>query len=150
MVQELKGWHVLGMFIVGFGIIISVNLTLAYNAVATFPGLEVKNSYVASQNFDRERAAQEALNWDVAAKVERGSLWLTIDRDGTAVQPQIEKATFGRATYAGVDQFPVFTWTGDGFVAPVDIAEGNWNLRLEARAADGTPFRQRIVVEVVR
>lgn len=46
--KELTGRHVLLMFVAGFGIIIAVNLTLAFSAVRTFPGLEVKNSYVAS------------------------------------------------------------------------------------------------------
>ncbi|MEL7345657.1 MAG: FixH family protein, partial [Pseudomonadota bacterium] len=49
--RQLTGWHVFGMFALAFGIIISVNMTLAFQAVRTFPGLEVKNSYVASQAF---------------------------------------------------------------------------------------------------
>ena len=58
----LKGHHVLIMFVGGFSIIIAVNMTLAFNAVSTFPGLETKNSYVASQSFDADRAAQEAVD----------------------------------------------------------------------------------------
>lgn len=150
MAREINGWHVLAMFVTGFGIIIAVNLTLAFNAVKTFPGLEVKNSYVASQNFDADRAAQLALDWDVAAKVEKGALWLTIDRNGVPVEVEITKATFGRATSVRDDQTPQFTWTGNAYVAPIDLSPGNWNLRLEALAADGTPFRQRIVVRVVK
>jgi len=42
MIKEIKGWHVLSGFVFAFGIIISVNLTLAVKAVGTFPGLEVK------------------------------------------------------------------------------------------------------------
>ena len=58
---QISGRHVFAGFALAFGVIISVNLTLAYNAVQTFPGLEVANSYVASQQFDANRAAQEAL-----------------------------------------------------------------------------------------
>jgi hypothetical protein len=47
-------------------VIISVNLLLAFKAVSTFPGLEVKNSYVASQGFNDRKAAQEALGWTCA------------------------------------------------------------------------------------
>ncbi|HBR40028.1 MAG TPA: nitrogen fixation protein FixH, partial [Sulfitobacter pontiacus] len=54
--RPLTGWHVLAMFIGGFSIIISVNLALAFNAVRTFPGKETESSYVASQNFDTDRA----------------------------------------------------------------------------------------------
>ena len=52
---KLTGGHVLAMFVAMFGVIITVNMILAFSAVKTFPGLEVKNSYVASQSFDRDR-----------------------------------------------------------------------------------------------
>ena len=63
MTKQLTGRHVLMIFCGAFGIIIGVNLLLAWSAVSTFPGLEVKNSYVASQQFDERKAAQEALGW---------------------------------------------------------------------------------------
>lgn len=140
MTRELKGWHVFCGFAAAFSVIIAVNLTLAFNAVATFPGLEVKNSYVASQSFDADRAAQEALGWDVSATVEEDVLKLFILKDGTAIAPVIEKATFGRATNVSADQTPVFTFDGTALVAPVIAHGGNWNLRLEARSEDGVLF----------
>ena len=148
MTRELTGRHVLIGFVVAFGIIISVNIALAVNAVRTFPGLEVKNSYVASQEFDESRAAQEALGWEVSAKVVGGELILTIDDANGPVQPAIEKAIFGRATSVRDDQVPEFAHNGTAFAAPVMSDGGNWNLRIEARAEDGTLFRQRIVVNV--
>lgn len=45
---ELKGWYVLFMFLLGFGIIILVNLMLVFNVVWMFLGFEVKNFYVVS------------------------------------------------------------------------------------------------------
>lgn len=147
MQRTLTGWHVLAMFGVCFGVIVSVNLTLAFNAVHTFPGLEVKNSYVASQSFDADRKAQLALDWDVRAYMDRGSLVLDIARDGVPVQARIVSATFGRATNAGQDQTPIFVFDGTVYRAPVQIAPGNWNLRLVAQADDGTRFKQRIIVE---
>ena len=146
---EIKGWHVLGAFVLAFGIIISVNLTLAFNAVKTFPGLETKNSYVASQAFERNRQAQTRLDWDVGAVVEGGVLTLSVMKDGQAVEPLIERATFGRATHVGADQTPDFAFNGSAFTAPVTAGPGNWNLRLVARAEDGTRFEQRIIVKVV-
>jgi nitrogen fixation protein FixH len=65
-VREIKGWHVLAFTVAAFGVIIAVNLVMAYKAISTFPGLEVENSYVASQTFDADRKAQEALGWTVA------------------------------------------------------------------------------------
>lgn len=133
-------------FALGFGIIISVNLTLAFNAVRTFPGLEVKNSYVASQAFQADRAAQTALGWDVTATLEGGVLALEILEDGQPIAPEITGAVFGRATTVAADQTPEFTFDGRRLLAEVDAGAGNWNLRLSARSANGTEFRQRIIV----
>lgn len=143
---ELKGKHVAAMFVTGFGIIIAVNLTLAWNAVQTFPGLEVKNSYVASQSFDADRSAQLALGWDVTARLLGDQLVLEIAKDEQPVEPEIVSAVFSRATSIAVDQIPQFTFDGTAFSAHVEAGIGNWNLRLVARAADGTTFRQRIIV----
>lgn len=150
MTRELTGWHVLGITVAAFAVIIGVNLTLAFKAVGTFPGLETKNSYVASQSFDADRAAQLALGWDVSAVVAGESLRLTIlGPDGQPVDPVRMSAVFGRATHVGADQVPAFAFDGTAHVAPVGTLErGNWNLRLEAEAADGTLFRQRIVIRV--
>jgi len=146
---EIKGWHVATGFVMAFSVIIAVNLTLAYNAVKTFPGLEVKNSYVASQSFDADRAIQEALNWDVSATLHGDELTLTVLEDGRAIAPQIESATFGRATHVAQDQTPEFTFDGHTLRAPVHGGSGNWNLRLKARGADGSLFQQRVIVRTL-
>lgn len=143
---EVKGWHVFGIFALAFGVIISVNLTLAFNAVKTFPGLEVKNSYVASQSFDADRAAQVALGWDVDAHLDGNELVLAITQDDQPLEIVIEDAVFGRATMVKADQTPDFVFDGNVYRAPVNADAGNWNLRLKARAADGTLFQQRVIV----
>ncbi|MEL6521877.1 MAG: FixH family protein [Pseudomonadota bacterium] len=146
MITELKGWHVLAMFGSAFGIIIAVNVTLALNAVASFPGLEVKNSYVASQSFDRDRRAQQALDWEVDAWLQDDLLILRITRDGAPVQAKFEQALLGRPTSVKADQALMFDFDGAVYVAPVTAGPGNWNLRLKARAPDGTLFSRRIVL----
>lgn len=148
--REIKGWHVLMGFCTMFGIIITVNMVLAYNAVATFPGLEVKNSYVASQKFDREKYPQLALGWEVDAVLEPGTLRLTILEDGQAIGPLIERATLGLATRVHADEELEFTFDGTALVAPTEHTGGNLNLRLAARAADGTLFQQRVIVRIAR
>lgn len=146
---RLKGWHVFAGFVGAFGVIITVNLVMAYNAIHTFPGLETKNSYVASQSFNADKQAQLALGWDVSARAERGNLILSIrDENGRPVNPVIEEAVLGRATSVKDDQVPTFAWTGSDLTAPVSLGVGNWNLRLKARAEDGTLFQQRIVLHI--
>ncbi len=148
--RPLTGRMVFAIFAGCFAIIIGVNLTLAFQAVRTFPGLEVKNSYVASQSFDNNRQAQEALNWDVSAQVDGRLLHLNINRDGQPVKPKITSAVLGRATNVSQDVEPVFYHNGEAFVAPVNLGPGNWNLRLVAEAEDGTIFQQRIIVRVLK
>jgi nitrogen fixation protein FixH len=115
--------------------------------VNTFPGLEVENSYVASQTFDDRRAAQESLGWTVRAAHAGGILTLSItDPHGAPVKPQSLDATVGRATHVFEDVRPDFRFNGKAFVAPVELGDGNWNIRMEATAADGTEFEQRVVL----
>lgn len=146
--RVMTGRKFLIIMIVAFSIIIAVNLTLAFQAVATFPGLEVKNSYVASQSFDVDREAQLALGWDVAATVDARQIRLSFRKDGAPVEPVIVSAVLGRATNVASDQEPIWVFDGNDFTAPVDLATGNWNLRLVARAENGTEFKQRVIVKV--
>ncbi len=132
-----------------FGVIIAVNITMAVLAVGTFPGLEVKNSYVASQSFDADRVAQEALGWKAVADVEDDMLHITFTgRNGYPVEVDTLEATVGRATHVKDDIEPEFSYFDGKFTAPVALASGNWNVRLVATAPDGTRFRQRLALFV--
>lgn len=144
MTREFTGWHMLALMVGGFGIIITVNLTLAWNAIATFPGVEARNSYEVSQSFQADRAAQNALRWDVSADIAQGELTVSIrNHRGEPVQAEVTRAILGQATNVNMDTTPDFTWTGAAYVAPVEMHEGYWNLRLELIAPDGTKFRRR-------
>lgn len=146
--RELTGRHVLMIFGGGFGVIIAVNLTLAYFAVRTFPGLEVRNSYVASQVFDEEREAQEALGWDTTATHEDGLLTLAFADASGPVRPEIVSAVVGRATHVADDVHPDLAWTGDAYAADLALAPGIWAMRFVARADDGTLYRRRLEIRV--
>jgi nitrogen fixation protein FixH len=147
MKRTLTGWHVFGIFAGCFAVIIGVNLTLAFQAVSTFPGLVTKNSYVASQRFDADRAAQNALAWNVSAEIADQVLTLRVlDRDGVAFEPAVVKATLGRATHVAEDVTPAFVWDGTALVADVDVPAGYWTLWLNMTAEDGTEFRRRIPI----
>ncbi|CUX79494.1 MAG: cbb3-type cytochrome c oxidase biogenesis protein CcoH [Roseibaca calidilacus] len=146
---RMTGPKVLAIMVTAFGTIIAVNLTLAYSAVSTFPGLEVQNSYIASQNFNEDLSAQQALGWDVSADVSGNELILKITGpDGSPAQVATLDALLGAATHVRDDQRPEFVFLDGAFRAPVDIAPGNWNIRLRATAADGTLFQQRVVLHV--
>lgn len=147
--REFTGTHALMIFGGAFAIIITVNLALAYNAVKTFPGLEVKNSYVASQSFDAKRNAQLRLGWSVRADARDGQVVLSItDRNGAPVEVADLQATLGRATHVKDDVEPTFEFDGRAYRAPAKLGAGNWNIRMVARAHDGTEFTQRVILHV--
>ncbi|SDE37417.1 FixH family protein [Limimaricola pyoseonensis] len=144
--RELTGRHVLGLFAGAFAVIIGVNLTMAVQAVGSFSGLEVDSSYVASQSFERRRAAQERLGWTVRADHEGGALRLELrDRDGRIVTPARLAVAIGRPTERAE---PLQIGAADGTPVPLDLAPGLWRIDLEAEAADGTPFEKRIALRV--
>lgn len=146
---ELTGRHVLAITLGAFGVIIGANIALAVAAILTFPGLEVSNAYVASQGFDADRAAQEALGWTLTPVYEPGRLTLTFtDRAGFPAPVAGLAVLVGRATAADEDTSPAFVADGGRFTAPLTLAPGKWMLRVEATASDGTRFFQRLDLRV--
>ena len=141
---ELKGKHVLGITVSAFAVIIAVNLTLAWKAVSTFPGLEVQNSYVASQGFNTRKAAREALGWHLVPTYADGRIDLAFtDRVGLPVSVTKLEVLVGRTTTTTHDAWPAFTAMGDVYSAPLSLGRGKWMVKVTAEAPDGTLFEQR-------
>ena len=147
--KQLTGRTVFLVLAAAFGVVIGVNAIMAALAIGTFPGLETRNPYVASQTFDADRAAQLELGWEVSVTFDAGVLRLSIlDASGLPVEPAAMDVTLGRSTHIGDDTAPEFRFDGTAYVASAELAPGNWNLRFRATAADGTGFRQRIALHV--
>lgn len=143
--REITGKHVLIGMVAAFAVIIAVNFTLAWQAVGTFPGLEVKNSYVASQSFEARRQAQQALSWDAMAVVEDGVLTIRLtDAGGQAVEPETLTAVLGRPTIARDDRTLDFARQMGVFSVPVDLEPGAWILKLNATSVAGVEFAKRL------
>lgn len=69
--KPFTGKHAAIILCVFFGIIMAVNFTMARYASATFGGVVVKNSYVASQEFNKwlDRAEEQAgWGWQVTSQ----------------------------------------------------------------------------------
>jgi nitrogen fixation protein FixH len=144
--RKLTGGHVLAIFVGCFGVILGVNLFMAYSAVSTFPGLEVSSSYADSQTFDDRRLAQEALGWTASVEVPGdGTLILhLVNATGQPVAPAELTALLTRPTNREEDQVLDFTRVNGAFVAPAHIGDGQWRLRLTGTARDGTDYRHNI------
>lgn len=141
---ELTGRHVFAITAGAFSVIIGVNVLLAVKAVSTFPGLEVKNSYVAGQGFNDRRAAQEALGWALVPTYADGRIELAFtDGTGLPVTVQDLQVLIGRTTEAGDDVQPDFMLNGTVYAADVPLTRGKWMIKVTATAEDGTLFEQR-------
>ena len=146
MSREFTGRHMLFVVVGAFSLIIAVNLFMAYKAVGTFPGLEVKNSYVASQSFDKDRAAQQALGWRASTEYRDGILTLNIlDKNGKpAMDVGRITALVARPTHVRDDVVPEFQRRGGLYTAPLTLNQGKWELRLNIQSLDGVTFKQRL------
>lgn len=147
--REFTGRKMALVMVSAFGVIIVVNVFMAFKAIDTFPGLEVENSYVASQTFDAERRAQEALGWTASVVWSGGVLSLALTgADGRPADVATLALTVGRPTERAEDQRPVPVFDGAAWTAPLALAPGYWHLWLDAVAADGTRFRQRLELRI--
>lgn len=145
--REITGRHVLAITVGAFGLIFAVNFLMAYKAIATFPGLEVENSYVASQDFDTDRIAQEALGWKLNpaydSKTQELSLTFT-DASGASVAVRDLSVLVGRTTEAREDSSPKFVFESGVYRAKEPLNPGKWMMHVEAHSFDSTLFRQRL------
>jgi len=147
--KEFTGRKMLLVTVGSFSIIIAVNLVLAFKAVSTFPGLEVENSYVASQTFDAERKAQLALGWKASVAYRDGAFRLgLVGPDGAPAEVKSVSAMVGRSTERKDDQTPELVFDGNDWSAPATLAPGYWQVWVNAVAPDGTEFRQRLDLHI--
>ncbi len=102
MTRPFTGRHMAAIIISFFAVIIAVNLTMAYFARSSWTGLVVKNSYVASQSFNRDAEIarqQQALGWQMTLSVKRESVqFIVLDRDNQAMTGLRIRAVLQRPT----------------------------------------------------
>lgn len=149
--RPLTGRKVFAIACGAFGVIIAANLALAIAAVGTFPGIEVANGYVASQSFEKERAAQVRLGWRAGAAYDGARLSISItDRAGASPDLSEVAIRIGRPTTEAVDLTPELIAVSGGWTADLDLAPGLWRVDVAAAGADGERFRQQLVVEATK
>lgn len=145
--HKFSGRHFLMIMIGAFGVIILANLTLAYFALRSFPGVDVVNTYLAGQQFETKRRAQEALGWQSRIAYEDGTLKLYISgQNGRPVAPKQLVIRVGSATTAQEDQVITPVAKGEEFIVPVELTNGIKVVFVDAVAGDGTIFSQRHTV----
>ncbi|MCP4317034.1 MAG: cytochrome oxidase [Hyphomicrobiales bacterium] len=147
------GWHMLGVMGLFFGTVIGVNITMAYFAGSSWSGLIVKNTYVASQNFDEEVTETEnmkAKGWvsrlDVSGDAVTYSLTNAL---GSTIAADAVSVAFSRPVGEDEDSVLMLQRQADGRYATVhDLADGQWQVKVTAVKDDERIYRdvQRIIV----
>lgn len=143
--NPLTGWHALGIVCLFFGTIIAVNVAMALMATGTFPGLVVKNSYVASQHYNallKESRAQEDRGWSADLQTEDGVLEVRLtDPSDAPITGLRVVARVGRPASASEDRVLEFKIGTDGYVAMDTLPSGRWMVELEAWSSDRLVYR---------
>lgn len=140
---RLTGWHVLAMLVTFFAIVASVNFYMMTTAIRTMPGLDARNGYDVSQNFNRaELAAAEAQarrGWQSDAHLALSNRVLDLsvrfrDRQSKALDGLAVTAVLQHPAQRGRDRAITLGPRGDGlYTAKLDgVDAGGWGLVLEA------------------
>ncbi len=140
------GWHMLGIMCAFFGVVISVNLFMAYEAVHSWSGLVVENSYVASQEFNDKAVTgkeQKALGWSSQPALAGGTfVYRLADHDGRPVAMTGGTVDFKRPVGDAHDTKVTLTVREKGVLtAPLTLGEGAWIMEINAEAGLSDPYR---------
>jgi nitrogen fixation protein FixH len=130
--RRFTGWHFTAIICAFFGVVISVNLTMAMFATRTFGGVVVENSYVASQKYNDWLAAakrQEKLAWSVSPSLDvdrRVTIALSVD--GATVSG-FARHPLGREPDVALD----FASSGGRARSVQSLPRGRWMVHLLVR-----------------
>jgi nitrogen fixation protein FixH len=151
--RVFTGWHMLAIMIAFFGTIITVNVTMAYLANSSWSGMLSKNTYVASQDFNKNAA--RAREWAKAGfggqlRLEAGKVryHLAGPAEVVASVDHVE-AIFHRPVGDKQDFSIKLTRDGEFFVANEVLPAGPWVVDLASMRDGAVVFHQaeRIVSE---
>lgn len=141
------GRHMLAIMVAFFGTIIAVNLTMAMVAGRSWTGFVVKNSYVASQEFNRKAElgrAQAALGWKSSLTIGGGEIGYRLtDASGAMVEVSAVTVTFRRPAYEADDKVVSLQRRADGtFSAQETPRDGIWIVETDAEVGRELPYRE--------
>lgn len=147
-----RGVHFLAIMLTFFGVIIAVNFYMLTSALGSFGGLVTPNSYVASQLFEEDQAAQRAsaiAGWTIeldhdAATEDGAALVVSIEEDGTPVSGLGLAADLGRPSHAREDLTLAFREIAPGRYVSTEAAPlGVWRVTLIHVVAESGAVERR-------
>jgi nitrogen fixation protein FixH len=150
-IRRFTGWHITGILVAFFCVVIAVNMLMATIAVRSFGGTVVDNSYVASQEFNQWLArarAQDRLGWrdQVVADEQRHPLLTIVDAsgipiDGAQVQA-VAQHPLGRAPDVALRFEPI---APGRYRSESALPAGRWKMAFTIRHDGG---EQRLLREI--
>ena len=150
---RFTGWHMAACMFAFFGVIIGVNLFMAFTASSSWTGLVVKNSYVASQQFNRDLEAakiQKAAGWKSTLSYRDGLLSVRLeDRDGIPLALSNATLAFGRPAHEQQDNKIMLQPSGAGVhSSELNLNPGEWFVKVTGDV-DGKTYRRdaRLIVD---
>lgn len=137
--MRFTGWHMLATMIGFFGVVIAVNVLMASDAIRTFGGTVVDNSYVATMEYNRwlaEGRRQDSEGWRATPNADRtGRISLDLSRAGRpvdgAVIDLVANHPVGLATERRFRLLPA----GQGrYRSDARLPHGRWLVRILVRS----------------
>jgi nitrogen fixation protein FixH len=137
MTREFTGRHMATTMVLFFATVLAANLTMVFAARHSWTGLVVKNSYVASQEFNEvtaelEKAAARGIHPTLSydSGTIRASL---VDKAGLTVSASDVTLKLGRPSFEAEDRELAMTMTTVGeFTAKTQLAAGIWTGEISA------------------
>lgn len=150
----ITGRHVLTAMLAFFAAVILVNAAFVVLAVRSFPGEDVRRSYLQGLNYNAtlaERRAARALGWRVESSIVATQSGAVLeariyDAHGAPVDGLTLEGVLRRPAESGHDITLDFVQRGPGMYAAAlpELAPGVWDLRAAAqRGAQRFSFTQR-------
>ena len=155
----LTGRFVLFSLLAFFGVIIAVNATMMTLAIKTFSGVDAKNGYETSQNYNKEIAfarQQAERGWVSDVKLEKAgnavrTQMLLRDASGKPVTGLTVTANLRHPAVRQKDHAVSLTETAPGLYKAdeADMASGAWDVSIMAAAGGERVYvsQSRIIVK---
>jgi nitrogen fixation protein FixH len=137
MTREFTGRDMAILMVAFFAVVVSVNITMAMIATGSWTGLVVKNSYVASQQFNEKTVELErsaAMDVHASLSYQKGEVVVQLnDTSGAVLGVKALVLKIGRPSFDGQDRNLTMTCGADGTCrALAKLGPGIWTGEVEA------------------
>ncbi len=151
-VREFTGRHMLIILICFFGVITAMNLTFAWFALGSWPGLLEQNGYQGSQSYNSQIAesrVQRELRWRSEISFSNGNLELIIKTpDGVTVSDLEIVAAVGRPTHELENSDILLAETDGAYATTIMLEEGQWVIAIRASLEGNVVYRRNFRIRV--